>query len=243
MAAMNRIVRLDSLQQFAAINTLSDPGYINGPKVIPNACMVRLNWQLTDGKVAHNVLYATYNGTPALSTVLAQQVFAAISTGASWTALAAFLIPTSTLTGVTLLDVRSNVGTEFQSTGAPVPGTSTGTALPDEVAAAVKLSTLNRGPSGRGRYYIPGFASNAVGAGGVIAAGCVTAINNWAGNVANSGLSAIIGPQVLGLPARAAYTSPITGRNFPARNAQTVALTGVQMKDNHWDSQRRRGLK
>jgi hypothetical protein len=96
---------------------------------------------------------------------------------------------------------------------------------------------------GRGRYYIPGFASNAVGAGGVIAAACVTAINNWAGNVANSGLSAIIGPQVLGLPARAAYTSPITGRNFPARNAQTVALTGVQMKDNHWDSQRRRGLK
>jgi len=240
---MPRVVRLDTLQQFAAINVLSDPGYIAGPKIIPGAAMVRLNWQLNNGRTAHNIMYASWNGTPALSATSAQAIFGAISSGATWTALAGFLIPQTTLTGVTLLDMRSTTATYFNSTGAAVPGVSAGTALPDESAVAVTLFTANRGPSGRGRIYLPGWASTAMAAGGVVAAAAITALNNWMSGSVGPAVSSNVGPLVLGLPARAAYTSPITGRQFPARNATTVPITGIATRDNHWDSQRRRGLK
>lgn len=240
---MPRVINLANAQQFAAIQLLSDPGYIAGPKVIPNAAMVRLNWQLNNGRVAHNILYAGWNGTPALTAAVAQSIFAASSSGALWTALAAFIIPQTTFTGVTLLDVRTTTATYFHSTGAAVPGTSTGTALPDEVAVAISILTGNRGPSGRGRIYIPGWASTAMAAGGVIAAGAITALNNWVSGAFAPAVASNVGAIVLGLPARAAYTSPVTGRVFPARAATTVPITGLAARDNHWDSQRRRGLK
>lgn len=240
---MPRVVALDSLQQFAAVNLLVDPGYLPGPKIIPNAAMVRFDWTLTNGKVGHNIMYATYSGSPALGVAAAQAIFAAISVGAGWTPLAAFLAPTVALRSVTLLDVRSTTATEFRSTGSAAPGTSAGTALPDEVTVGVRFSTAQRGPSGRGRIYVPGFATNALAAGGVIAAPLVTALGTWMSNVVFPAISANVGAPVLGLPARAAYTSPVTGRQFPARPAQTVAITNVLVPDNHWDTQRRRGLK
>jgi hypothetical protein len=240
---MGRVYLLDNIQQFAAINVQSDPGYIPGPKIIPGCAMVRLNWNLPNGKIGHNILYCTYNGTPALTNALAQTIFAGITSGVNWTPLVAFLAPTVSLAGVTLLDVRSNSGVEFNSTGSSVPGTSSGTALPDEVAACITIRTNLRGPSGRGRYYIPGLATNAMATGGVIAPAAVTALTNWASNGVAGQLASNIGAQVLGLPARAGYTSPLTGRVFPPRAATTVPITGASCKDNHWDSQRRRGLK
>jgi hypothetical protein len=238
-----RVLSLENLQQFAAVNVLNDPGYLPGPKIIPNAAMVRLNWQLTSGKVAHNILYATYTGTPALSVTIAQTMYAALIAGANWSTLAGFLAPTTTLTGVTLLDVRSGVGVEYNSTGAAVPGTSTGTALPDEVAFSMKLSTINRGPSGRGRIYIPGWATNSLATGNVIAGAAQTAANIWCEAMRTTVFPSNIGALVLGLPHRQAYISPITGRSFPERLATTVPVTSFVAKDNHWDSQRRRGLK
>ena len=240
---MSPLLRLEDVQQFAAINVLSDPGYIHGPKVIPNTAMVRLDWNLPDSKIGHNVMYANYTGTPALSNTVAQAIFAAISTGAGWTALAAFFASTVQLRSVSVLDIRSTTGTLFQSTGAAVPGTSASPALPDEVALAVRFVTPNRGPSGRGRIYIPGWATNALGAAGVVAAAAVTALGTWMSNTVFPAISAQIGAPVLGLPARNGYTSPLTGRVFPPRNATNVTITNVLVPDNHWDSQRRRGLK
>jgi hypothetical protein len=239
-----RIVSLDGLQQFAAVKLNDDPGVIPGPKIIANAAMVRLNWTLTDGKMAHNVLYCTYTGTPTLTAAVAEAIRAQITAGGgTWTALAAFLAPTTALASVTILDVRTTVAAEFNSTGAAAPGTSAGTALPDEVALAVTLRSLTRGPGGRGRYYVPGWASNAVGAGNVVAAAAVTALQNWAANTVSLAIANAIGLQVIGLPARAAYVSPITGRSFPARASGTLPITQILVRDNHWDTQRRRGLK
>lgn len=240
---MVRIINLQNAQQFAAINVLSDPGYLPGPKVIPNTASVILDWNLTDAKVGHNVLYCNYTGTPALSATVAQTIFAAITTGAQWTALAAFLASTTSLRAVRVVDIRSTVGVIFSSTGTAVPGTSASPALPDEVALAVRLSTAERGPSGRGRFYTPGWATNALGSSGTVAAAAVTALQNWAQIALSNGINSAIGPVVLGLPHRQAYTSPITGRQFPERVARNVALTAITVPDNHWDSQRRRGLK
>ena len=238
---MPRVVNLSNLTQFAAVN-LSDGGYLPGPRIIPNACQVMLNWSLTDGKTGHNVLYATYNGTPALAPSVAEAIRTGIVSDARWTTLAGFLATTASLTSVQVLDVRSSTGTAFQSTGAAAPGTSASTALPDEMAAVITLRTATRGPSGRGRVYIPGWATNAEGAGGVIVATAVTALAAFA-VLLSSTINTVIGPWVIALPARQSYTSPTTGRQFPARAATTRLVTAAPVRDNHWDSQRRRGLK
>jgi hypothetical protein len=240
---MPRVIRLDGVQQFAAIELLVDPGHIAGPVVIPNACRVRLNWNLTDGKVAHNVLYAAWTGTPALSQTVAQAIFAAISTGANWSALAVFLAPTTFLAGVTLQDVRTATGIEINSTGGAVAGGSASPAMPDEIAVAVTLKTANRGPSGRGRFFVPGFATNTIAAGNVIAAAAVTALTTWANTTLNGAIVGNLGQMVLALPARNGYTSLATGRIFPPRAAGSVPLTQLLCRDNHFDSQRRRGLR
>lgn len=205
--------------------------------------MVRLNWSLANGRIAHNILYATYTGTPALGVATAQAIYAGMINGALWSSMAAFMIPATTFTGVTILDVRSTTGVEFNSTGAASPGTSAGTGLPDEVAIVITLKTAKRGPSGRGRIFLPGWASTATAAGGVVNAATITAINAWAATNVAGVIATNIGSPVLGLPARQAYTSPVTGRVFDARAATTVPIATFNVKDNHWDSQRRRGLK
>lgn len=240
---MPRAVRLDLVEQFAAVNLLSDPGAIPGPKVISNACMVRLNWNLTDGKIGHNILYGQYTGSPALSAALAQTIFAAITTGGTWTAYAAFLASTTSLASVTLLDVRSGVGIEFNSTGTAAPGTSASPALPDENAVVFTIKTTIRGPGGRGRVYLPGFATNALATGNVIAAATVSAATTWVANSVGTAITNNVGTWSLGLPARQAYTSPITGRSFPARTSSAVPVSSGGVRDNHWDTQRRRGLR
>src|SRR4029453_2524292 len=238
---MARIVAFDSLQPFQAVNLLSDPGHIAGPVVIPNACRIRINWNLGDGKVAHNICYAQWNGTPALTVALADSVKAALVNGATWTALAAFINTATSLASVTLLDVRSATATEVTSAAAATVGAGTA-ALPDEVAVVLTLRTANRGPSGRGRIYIPGFAQAAMQSGNVISPGAVTAVTNWGQSNLMPAASTTVGPLALGLPARSAYTSPTTGRIFPARAATTVIVTSTICRNNTWDSQRRRGL-
>ena len=236
-----RTLRLENLQPFQAINLLSDPGAIPGPVVIPDCAMFRINWNLTNGKMASNVLHARWTGTPVLTPAVAEAARAALVAGSQWSGLAGFLAPGAALASVTLLDMRSATATAVQSTGAATPGTSVGTAQPDEVSLTVTLRTANRGPSGRGRFYVPGFATNALGTGGVAAAAAVAALTAWLGNI-NTAIGPI-GPLALALPARQAYVSDATGRVFPARAASTVLVNAMLVRNNTWDSQRRRGLK
>jgi len=238
---MPRLVALSDLTQFAAVE-LSDGGYVRGPQIIPNCAMVRLNWALTDGRVGHNVLHAQYTGAPALSQTMANAILTGLTTGATGIAFMALIAPTVTLTSVSLLDMRSTTGVEIPSSSAAVPGTSAGTAIPDEMAIVITLRTANRGRSGRGRVYLGGFTNLAIGVGGVIAGTTVTAINNWATTNMLGTLSTNLGPMVLGLPHRKAYTSP-TGAAIPDRPATTVQVTTATVRNNTWDSQRRRGLK
>lgn len=235
-------VPVSSLPQFLAVNLLRDPGYDPANRTIPNCCEVRLNWTLQDGKVAHNILHASYSGTPPLSSALAQTIFAAITGGATWTALQVRLNVNTLLTGVTLTDIRSLSGLAVNSTGAGVPGTSASPALPDEVALVVRLQTNNRGRSGRGRAYQPGFAADSMAPGNTVLAATVTALQAWYANNVAIAIANNLGVVVLGLHSRVAYQSPSNGATIPARPATTVPVTSYVV-DNHWDTQRRRGLR
>jgi hypothetical protein len=240
-----RIVDISKLQPFTAINLSSDPGAIGGHVHVPSCAQIVLNFQQTDAKSAHIVLYGRYAGAFHGTVAEANAIYTAMFSTASWTTLAGFLAPTFAVTGITIRDVNPLDGsgaivTSNLTTG---PGTSASPAIPGEVSLVVTKRTAKQGRSFRGRMYFAGWATNALGAGDVAAAAAVTALQNWATNLVGSSMSASGYTHVLGLQARAAYVSPITGTPFPARDATSEAITALQVRDNHWDSQRRRGLR
>lgn|SRR5215471_2252799 len=234
-------MRVDASQQFLAVNVLSDPGAIGGPVVVPNCAQIVLVWNVEGGKLGHNVLYGRYAGTFAGTVAQASSILTALSSGGAWTALAAFLANTAALTAVTIRDVNTANQPILQSSVSGANGTSASAALPSEVAAVITLRTANTGRANRGRVYVPGWATNSLGAGNVIAGAAVTALGNWAntipGALAGQGYTWVIGQK-----ARAAYTGS-TGTSHPARAATSIQVSSQVVRDNHWDSQRRRGLR
>lgn len=239
--ARNRIVNLANFEQFAAINLLSDPGHVAGPKIAPNCAEIRLFFSQEDGKAAFVVLNGRYPGAFAGTVAQCNSILTALTTGAQWTALAAFLATTSALAVVQIRDINSAGNPYIQSTSSGAGGTSASPALPNEVAVVVTKRTAKTGPQNRGRAYVPGWATNAMGTGNVVAAAAVTALGNWAATWTTA-MQAQGYTHCIAQPARAAYVGS-TGASHPARAATTIDITSLAVRDNHWDSQRRRGLK
>jgi hypothetical protein len=239
--ARSRIINLANAQQFAAINVLSDPGYDPNNRTIPNCVEVALGFNTDASKAAHIVLHARYGAGFTPSTAIANAILAGLNTGPQFTAMAAFWAGTTNLLLVTLRDLNAPNQPIVPSATSNGLGTSVSPALPGEVAAAVTFRTNNVGPAFRGRMYVPGWATNALGAGNVIAATAVTALQNWA-NTIPTVLTAQGLQFALGQHARVAYTG-VGGKQHPQRAATTVLITSQTVRDNHWDSQRRRGLK
>jgi len=235
------IIRLDQLQQFAAINVLSDPGALGGPVVIPNCVQIVLNWGLAGGKIGHNVLYGRAPGIPAPTAAQAESIRAAITSGAAWTNLASHFAPSTLLSGVSLRSVHAQDQPIVSSTGAAVAGSGTGPAMPDEVALCVTLRTAQTGRSNRGRVYIPGWNVGQVAADNTADSAAMSSAAAWV-NTFRSVFAAAGYVHVIGHPARAAYTGS-TGTTHPARTAGSIDVVSAEVRDNHWDSQRRRGLK
>jgi hypothetical protein len=237
----SRIVALDQVQQFMAINLLMDQGLIAGPKLVDNCAEITLVWSLGSGKVGHIVLGGRYIAPFAGTAAQANAILAALTSGATWTTLAGFLSPQTSLHQVLIRNIHLADQPVISGAVTEHPGTSAGTDMPNEVALVIGLRTGLSGPRYRGRMYVPGWATNALGTTNLVAAGAVTALNAWAGGI-QAALSASGYTWCLALPARNAYTSAVTGRVFPARPKETPAITQTVV-DNHWDSQRRRGLK
>jgi hypothetical protein len=238
--ARSRVVNLANFQQFTAINLLSDPGHIGGPKVIPSCVEVTLQWGLTDGTFGHNVMHAAYGGGFVPTVTIANGLMSALTTGSAWTALASFMPVSGFLASVLLRDLNTAANPIVSATLAGVAGTSPSSAIPDETALVITLRTAKAGRGFRGRIYVPNWATNALGAAGVAASGAVTDLNAWAQTIpgAFSGQGLTLS---LGQVARQAYIGS-TGTSHPARTATTVPITSLVVRDNHWDSQRRRGL-
>lgn len=236
------LVDISRLQSVTAVNLSSDPGNPGGPVVVPQAAQIVLSWVLADGKRGNNVLYGRYTGAFAGTVAQTNSILTALTTGAQWTAFAASIAPTASLANVQIRDVNQRDQAILTSTTAGASGTSTGTELPDEVALCVTLRTSLVGRGNRGRFFIPGFATSAIATGNVVAAATVTATNNWV-----TTFTAIFAAQgytwVLGQKHRLAYVSPKTGVSHPERPASSALAVTPVVRDNHWDTIRRRGLK
>lgn len=236
------IIRLDNLQPFQAVNVLLDPGAIGGKIKIPSCAQVTVNWTLPDAKQAHNVLYGRYSGTLNPTQAMVNAMFSALGSGAGWTGFAGGIATTVSLLSVSIRDVNDIDLPMITSNVAALPGTGIGSSLPSEVAVCITFRTAKAGQSGRGRMYTPPMVVGAGAAGDIIASNIVTGINNWASANIPAMMSAGGMVHVLGLQERAAYTGS-TGTQHPARAATSQPVTSYIVRDNHWDSQRRRGLK
>jgi hypothetical protein len=236
-----RVVPLERLQQFAAVNLLLDPGAIPGPVVIPSCAQITLVWQQQDGKLAHNVLYGRYTGTFAGTVAMCDAILTGLTTGTAWLALTDLLATETVLSAVHMRDVNFANQPILESTGPGAAGAGAANAMPNEMAVCVTLRTAQSGQQFRGRMYLPGFTEANNVPGNVMGAGTIQSVNAWVGTIAGI-LSAQGFIWVIGQKARQAYTG-ITGRDHPARPANSVPITAAVVRDNHWDTQRRRGLK
>jgi hypothetical protein len=235
------LVRLDRLQQLAVVNLLLDPGAIPGPVVVPQCAQISFLWNQEDGKIAHNVLYGRYTGSFAGSVTQANAIMMALTEGTAWTGLAAVLSTLTRFAAVHIRDVNSPNQPIIESDIGTVGGADPANALPNEIAIVATLRTALTGRMNRGRMYLPGFTVSSLGIGNTIAASTMTAIEAWVATIFGA-LSAQGYGWVLGQRARQSYTGS-TGTVHPARPANSVPITAALVRDNHWDTQRRRGLK
>lgn len=241
-ATMPRYVNLDNLQQFTVINILSDPGAIGGKAVIPNCAQIRLEWLTSAGTKAFNILYGAYAGVFQGTPAQCDAIKTTLTSGANWTALNAFFASSSAFVGVSIRDVNTPDQPLISGSTTQVLGAGAGAALPAEVAACISFRTAKSGPANRGRMYVPNWSVDALGAGNVILAGAVTALGTWASSNLLTAINSQGYTPSIGQPARNAYTGS-TGTQHPARPAGHTPILGASVKDNHWDSQRRRGLR
>jgi len=203
---------------------------------------VRWIWVLPTGVAAYNVTHARYTPPFPGTTTMADNLSIALQNLFTSAALPQWFPTNTTLAGVDLRDInQANQPLINRSTGAQVVGTSTSLPMPTEVAIALTLRTALTGQSNRGRIFIPGWAANAAAVGAVIAPLLMTDLATFAnglrGVYTGQGLTLVIAQ-----PARNGYTSPTTGRVHPARSATSIDVANVVVRDNHFDTVRRRGL-
>jgi len=220
-----------------------DPGRSPGAFVVPNCVQVRMNWNLPNGKVVHNVLHGRVAGGFTATSVVAQAVYAALIASASCTAYKPYVNAASSLAGIDLRDMRTLNQPTLPSTGGSTAGTGVAVSLPPAAAICVTLKTALAGQSNRGRVYLPGIDSAAdVSATGAILAAANTAALNFITALqtamAASGLTLCIQN-----PPRIAYTGAKTGTVHPARIAGTVDVTSISTRSTTFRSQRRRALR
>lgn len=237
-----RLVALSDLQQFAAINLTSDPGHIPGPILIPNVWQVRILWGMADGKGAFNVLHVAVAPGSTPTAAIANGIKSAWQSLMTSSGLLPFLGNSSSMFNVDLRDLSPPGNNPLVSgTAGALTGTSASPSLPNEAAVVLTLRTAKAGPQNRGRIYLPNLATNAVDPTNVIIAGAVTALNSFAAGVI-SAVQTGGNTMVIAQPARAAYTGK-TGTQHPARGAGSQQVTACILRDNHFDTVRRRGLK
>jgi hypothetical protein len=239
--AKNRVVNLANFEQFTAINVLGDPGAIGGPKVIPSCAEIDLVWALPGGGLGHNILTGRYTGAFSGTPAQASAILAALTTGGPATALFTHIATTAVLGSVLIRDIGVPNGPLIANTNTGIAGSAAGAALPNEVALVITKHTALAGRANRGRMYVPGFSVAAVAADNTAVPAVITDLQAWA-NTIQGALNASGYTLVIGQPARAAYIGT-TGTSHPARPAGSVTVSSMFVRDNHFDSQRRRGLK
>ena len=216
-----------------------DGGKIPGPYSIANLVEIRIYWATDNGKTVSGTLNGKHGGTFTVDSTLANTLLSGL--GSSWvTRVGSYVSPGTSMNQVSVRDMSAIDNPQIFSNGTGHPGTGLGQVLPGESQIVLTENISGRGRGAKGRLYLPGWTAAADAGGGVIAGGVVTALGDmgtdWIGVITAAGLTPVV-PK----PARQAYIG-LTGANHPARPAGSVDVVQYVCRDNHWDTQRRRGL-
>lgn len=145
---------------------------------------------------------------------------------ALWSGATAHFATSVALSQTTVYEVDPATGIAGSKvvTGNSTPGTGTGQPLPPDVAVCVSKTTVQLGPEGRGRFYLPPLVAGDLSA-GFILAGTVTTLVSAVKAMYDSLTGASMTPVVYGLKSKIIFNQ-----------------SGFSI-DNKWDSQRRRSRK
>lgn len=217
-----------------------DGGRIPGAAAVNAVLEIRQIISLENGKPASNVFHGFYTTPPANIQTVANALFTSLSN--AWaTALGAHMSVGTVFERVEVRDMTAPTNPIFIGTGTPVSGNDATGAIPAEMSAVLTENVALRGKGLKGRAYLAGWGNSANGAGGVIGATTVTAINTY-GTAVQSAITAQGLQPCVAQVARQQYTG-LTGTLHQLRPMGHALVNSYTCRDNHWDSQRRRGLR
>jgi hypothetical protein len=196
-----------------------------------------LFWQNSAGRQYHTSFYGSYTGTFSSSVAVANTIFSSIVTSFT-TNLAALQASAYTLQQMTMYDITTATSPVYTTTASGAPGSSASVAMPENAAIVLTTTILGRGRGAKGRMFIPNWATNADGGGGVITGATQTALNAFGLGIFNAITGNGLTPAVA-RPLRNAYIG-YTGTSHPQRPAQPLQVTAYVCRDLVWDTQRRR---
>lgn len=221
-----------------------DGGKIPGPFNVPSVIEIRAQMALPNTKLSFFALHGAYTTPPANMQALATALFNALSS--AWgTNLASLCPPQTIFQNVYVRDMTSYLNPVYTGTGTAVPGSSASPAMPAGAAIVLTEQIASRGRGMKGRIYTGGYATNADGGGGTISAAAQTGLNAFCTAIFNAITGQSLTPCVA-QPARYQYQG-VTGTVHPARGSvgpppvgTHVNVSAYVLRDNIWDSQRRR---
>jgi hypothetical protein len=215
----------------------SDGGRAKGAQNVSNVIEIRVQFQLPNTKLSSWITHGSYSTPPANLQALATALFGSISS--AWgTNIAPYCPPQTLLQNVFVRDMTNYTTPVYVGTGTAVAGSSASIAMPMGAAIVITENLSIRGRGAKGRIFLGGFATNADAGNGVIAAALVTAAAAFCTALYNAITAQSLTPCLAQVP-RNAYTG-VTGTVHAQRNAGHPSITAYSLRDNLWDSQRRR---
>lgn len=227
------------MSQAAVSQRKVDGGKVKGAQAVPNTVEIFIKQTGANGKSANFACYGQYATTPPSLVTLASALWTSIST--AWgNDLGPQMHPNSQMTAVWLRDMANVNNPVVVGTGTAVPGTGTGIALPPETCIVITENINKRGKGLKGRMYVSGFVDTASAGSGIISPAGMAAVTSFANALFAAITAQSLTPCVAEVH-RQAYTG-LTGTPHLDRPAAPVGVTQYVVRNNEFDTQRRRGL-
>ena len=209
---------------------------VKGAIVYPDGGRLAVLWDL-HGKPTSNIYHFRGTAGTPVTQSLADSLAAFLRTQFSAILYQPIAGAGLKLRGCSLLDISNTTNAMYTSVDAGLAGTSATPDLPADVSVTVTLNTGKRGPLYRGRSFIFGFATEACVAGGLISPAAQAAARIWVEAI-QDGLGG------------SGYTLTVLSREYPedtvnpkpAKSVTMDDVTGIVVRDAHFDTQRRRDL-
>src|ERR1051325_10526629 len=199
--------------------------------IVPNAWQVKFAWHDADATYS-NVVGMDVGTLPPLTQAAADEAAASVAAAFTASGIDDILADEVVLDELVVTDLRTEGAPQYVGVVSS-PGTNAADRLPDQLAIVVTLRTALRTKSGRGRIYMGGFCeSSSDSAGNIVGATATAVADFW--NAIKSAWSGDSYSGDLGVISRKDPAFGYTGTIRP--------VTSLEVRDNKWDSQRRRSV-